>query len=329
MASSRVGVIGDRGGDRRSGKRSAIRGVIGDQGAERCSSASERARSRERRAGPVQPQLQRAMQNEPRSMVNGSCVGGAVAALGAAGGASSVCWSYTRPRYWGRPPGGEADGHGVTGDTGGRYAKRAGCSGKQLRRWGLAGDGGAAAQVRRRGARCLRPRRGGRDGGDRRMLGRRWKRRCRRRPGRRGRAGRGRFRRCRPPGGRGARRGRREGRKPARGAGRCRKRRGAYVDGDRGRRDAGDDHRPGHVRLPQTAGPAHARAAEGRRGRGGTPSHHRALHPRRAVHEEPWRRSARQQVGQGRYDGSGGRQPGHRRGHRPDGRRRTVARGAR
>ncbi|MFE2247020.1 hypothetical protein [Streptomyces lavendulae] len=34
-----------------------------------CRVASLRARSRERRAGPVQPQLQTARQNEPRSAV--------------------------------------------------------------------------------------------------------------------------------------------------------------------------------------------------------------------------------------------------------------------
>ena len=76
-------------------------------------------------------------------------------------------------------------------------------------------------------------------------------------------------------------------------------------------------------------GRLHGRAAEGRRGRGGAPPDHRAPRARRAVHEEPRRGSARRQVGAGGHDGSGGRQSGHRRGHRPAGRRRTAARGAR
>ncbi len=95
-----------------------------------CSAASVRARSRDLRAGPDQPQLQRARQNEPRSIVVALCPAGGpgggasgrdadsgsvsdsvragvvragvrgAAVVRAAAGESSC----TRPRYWPRGP---------------------------------------------------------------------------------------------------------------------------------------------------------------------------------------------------------------------------------
>ena len=85
-------------------------GSGGGHDAARCSAASVRARSRDLRAGPVQPQVQRARQNEPRSVVVALCPAGGGAgheegcgAVVRAGAESSSC---TRPRYWGRPPNG-------------------------------------------------------------------------------------------------------------------------------------------------------------------------------------------------------------------------------
>ncbi|GGU93996.1 hypothetical protein GCM10010498_61580 [Streptomyces cavourensis] len=89
-------------------------------GAVTCSAASVRARSRDLRAGPDQPQVQRARQNEPRSIVVVTCSaaggdGGHEGGCGAVVRAGAGGSSCTRPRYWGLPPNGgpEARAYGV------------------------------------------------------------------------------------------------------------------------------------------------------------------------------------------------------------------------
>lgn len=60
-------------------------------GTARWSAASVRARSRDLRAGPVQPQTQRARQNEPRSIVVALC-----AAAGPGAGHDGGCGAAVR-----------------------------------------------------------------------------------------------------------------------------------------------------------------------------------------------------------------------------------------
>ncbi len=243
--------------------------------------ASVRARSRERLAGPDQPQSQRARQKDPRSTV---------VVRGCAGGASCGC---TRQRY--------SFSQGVTGGRGGRYAGRAGVSDDvveaQWRPFG--GRRGMVVRKRERGGGAcavaavavmaagsgLTGCSGSADAGPRGG------------PGQYGGAGGGAGR----TGGRG---------RGARGAGRVgagRHGAGQDVPGDGDRRHAAGHRGRRRLRLPHRAGPTAGRGAGAGRGLGRAQADHGAVHAGRALHEGPGRRRPRRQVGAHRHGGPGRR----------------------